>query len=183
MVIKMKTPPRPTEPETDSNEDSPPASADPLRGVSSTAGGHISKDRKSTEVEFSRLKNLVPSISKKNTVSKLDVILEAIRYIDQLQGQLVEQIQEQRIHPSVASEFLTGIGKENQTNSSTALKMKLKASLEHQTWFVFFVLIWLVLMLMNWNPKKPWARGLFQDSRFVCVQSFKQTFEDCDIHL
>jgi len=133
MVIKMKTPPRPTEPESDSNEDSPPASADPLRGVSSAAGGHISKDRKSTEVEFSRLKNLVPSISKKNTVSKLDVILEAIRYIDQLQGQLVEQIQEQRIHPSVASEFLTGLGKENQTNSSTALKMKLKASLEHQT--------------------------------------------------
>ena len=97
----MKTPPRPTEPETDSNEDSPPASADPLRGVSSAAGGHISKDRKSTEVEFSRLKNLVPSISKKNTVSKLDVILEAIRYIDQLQGQLVEQIQEQRIHPTL----------------------------------------------------------------------------------
>ena len=128
----MKTPPRPTEPESDSNEDSPPASADPLRGVSSSSG-HISKDRKSTEVEFSRLKNLVPSISKKNTVSKLDVILEAIRYIDQLQGQLVEQIQEQRIHPSVASEFLTGIGKENQSNSSTELKMKLKASLEHQT--------------------------------------------------
>merc|ERR1712158_123497 len=124
----MKTPPRPTEPETDSNEDSPPASADPLRGVSSAAGGHISKDRKSTEVEFSRLKNLVPSISKKNTVSKLDVILEAIRYIDQLQGQLVEQIQEQRLHPSVASEFLGSLGKENQSNpqSSTPAALKFK---------------------------------------------------------
>jgi len=99
--------------------------ADPLRGVSAASG--ISKDRKSTEIEFSRLKNLVPAISKKQAVSKLDVILEAIRYIDQLQGQLVEQIQEQRLHPSVASEFLTGLGKENQTNTSTALKMKLKS--------------------------------------------------------
>merc|ERR1712004_313230 len=129
----MKSPPRPIEDTENVPSDvSPTAPADPLRGV--TAGSGISKDgRKSTEVEFSRLKNLVPSISKKNTVSKLDVILEAIRYIDQLQGQLVEQIQEQRIHPSVASEFLTGIGKENQSESSTALKMKLKASLEHQS--------------------------------------------------
>merc|ERR1712088_137385 len=86
---------------------------DPLRGVRASGGG-INK-AKSTEVEFSRLKNLVPAISKKQAVSKLDVILEAIRYIDQLQ--------EQRLHPSVASEFLTGIGKENQTNTSTALKM------------------------------------------------------------
>jgi len=128
----MKSPPRPIEDTENLTSDvSPTAPADPLRGV--TAGSGISKDgRKSTEIEFSRLKNLVPAISKKQAVSKLDVILEAIRYIDQLQGQLVEQIQEQRLHPSVASEFLTGLGKENQTNTSTALKMKLKSD-HHQT--------------------------------------------------
>jgi len=128
----MKSPPRPIEDTENVPSDvSPTAPADPLRGV--TAGSGISKDgRKSTEIEFSRLKNLVPAISKKQAVSKLDVILEAIRYIDQLQGQLVEQIQEQRLHPSVASEFLTGLGKENQTNTSTALKMKLKSD-HHQT--------------------------------------------------
>merc|ERR1712004_30799 len=128
----MKSPPRPIEDTENVPSDvSPTAPADPLRGV--TAGSGISKDgRKSTEIEFSRLKNLVPAISKKQAVSKLDVILEAIRYIDQLQGQLVEQIQEQRLHPSVASEFLTGLGKENQTNTRTALKMKLKSD-HHQT--------------------------------------------------
>jgi hypothetical protein len=132
MVIKMKSPPRPIEDTENASSDvSPTAPADPLRGV--TAGSGIGKEgRKSTEIEFSRLKNLVPAISKKQAVSKLDVILEAIRYIDQLQGQLVEQIQEQRLHPSVASEFLTGLGKENQTNTSTALKMKLKSD-HHQT--------------------------------------------------
>jgi len=132
MVIKMKSPPRPIEDTENVPSDvSPTAPADPLRGV--TAGSGIGKEgRKSTEIEFSRLKNLVPAISKKQAVSKLDVILEAIRYIDQLQGQLVEQIQEQRLHPSVASEFLTGLGKENQTNTSTALKMKLKSD-HHQT--------------------------------------------------
>jgi len=128
----MKSPPRPIEDTENASSDvSPTAPADPLRGV--TAGSGIGKEgRKSTEIEFSRLKNLVPAISKKQAVSKLDVILEAIRYIDQLQGQLVEQIQEQRLHPSVASEFLTGLGKENQTNTSTALKMKLKSD-HHQT--------------------------------------------------
>ena len=128
----MKSPPRPIEDTENASSDvSPTAPADPLRGV--TAGSGIGKEgRKSPEIEFSRLKNLVPAISKKQAVSKLDVILEAIRYIDQLQGQLVEQIQEQRLHPSVASEFLTGLGKENQTNTSTALKMKLKSD-HHQT--------------------------------------------------
>ncbi len=64
-------------------------SADPLRGVQ---GAAISKGGKETEVEFCRLKSLVPTISKKQSVSKLDVILEAIRYIDQLQDQLLDQM-------------------------------------------------------------------------------------------
>jgi len=132
MVIKMKSPPRQPIEDTENTSSERPTTtqADPLRGVSASSG--VSKEpRKSTELEFSRLKNLVPAISKKDTVSKLDVILEAIRYIDQLQGQLVEQIQDQRLHPSVASEFLTGLGKENQTNPSMALKMKFKA--DHQS--------------------------------------------------
>ena len=71
-----------------------PSAADPLRGV------HRAKE---TEAEFGRLKRLVPTISKKETVSKLDVILEAIRYIDQLQDQLVEQISSSSGTPSHAA--------------------------------------------------------------------------------
>ena len=89
------------------------APVDPLRGVRASGGG-VNK-AKSTEIEFSRLKTLVPSISKKSSVSKLDVILEAIRYIDQLQDQLLEQIQDRRLHPSTAAELL--MGKENTTNT------------------------------------------------------------------
>ena len=37
---------------------------------------------------YSRLKKLVPSISKKENISKLDVVLEAISYIQRLQGDL-----------------------------------------------------------------------------------------------
>jgi len=111
MVIKMKSPPRPSEEANEENLNPDDAvSADPLRGVRASG---LSK-AKSTEVEFSRLKNLVPSISKKQSVSKLDVILEAIRYIDSLQDQLLEQIQDQRLHPSAAADLL--IGKENTNN-------------------------------------------------------------------
>merc|ERR1711994_92820 len=115
MVIKMKSPPRPIKAEADEENlnpeevvtNQPPV--DPLRGVRASGGG-INK-AKSTEVEFSRLKTLVPSISKKQAVSKLDVILEAIRYIDELQDQLMEQIQDRRLHPAAAAELL--MGKEN----------------------------------------------------------------------
>ncbi len=124
MVIKMDSPPR-LSPEAASDRedqaddlvtslDASTTASDPLRGVKPGSGSSITKKSKSTEVEFSRLKTLVPSISKKSSVSKLDVILEAIRYIDQLQDQLVEQIAEQRLHPSLAADFL--VGKEN-TNS------------------------------------------------------------------
>ena len=113
MVIKMeKSPPRPKiEADEENLNPDDAVSADPLRGVRSSSGVNKAK---STEVEFSRLKNLVPSIAKKGTVSKLDVILEAIRYIDQLQDQLIEQIQDQRLHPAVAADLL--IGKENTNN-------------------------------------------------------------------
>ena len=115
MVIKMKSPPRPVKAEADEENlnpeevvtNAPPV--DPLRGVRASGGG-VNKT-KSTEVEFSRLKTLVPSISKKQAVTKLDVILEAIRYIDELQDQLLEQIQDRRLHPAAAAELL--MGKEN----------------------------------------------------------------------
>ena len=99
----MNSPQRTTE------EPQNPAS-DPLRGVQKTA-----QKAKSTELEFSRLKNLVPSIAKKDSVSKLDVILEAIRYIDQLQDQLYEQVQERRLNPALAVNLLLN-GKENTLN-------------------------------------------------------------------
>ena len=105
MVVRMKTSPkRETE------------SPDPLRRVQSGSG--VDKDESpsptsssSTAVDFQRLKNLVPSISRKTTVSKLDVILEAIRYIDQLQDQLLDQIAEKRLNPQIAADLL--VGKEN----------------------------------------------------------------------
>lgn len=109
---------------------SAPASPDPLRGVSAptastgaSSSGRVTKE-KETEVEFSRLKNLVPAISKKNTVSKLDVILEAIRYIDQLQDQLVDQIAENRIPDVLSASAMLAArsGKEN-SDSETIFKM------------------------------------------------------------
>merc|ERR1712223_1636363 len=45
------------------------------------------------ELELSRLKELVPSVSVKDNVSQLDVILEAIRYIPSLQGKLADRIE------------------------------------------------------------------------------------------
>merc|ERR1719328_551916 len=113
MVIKMNSPPRPIKEENEDENLNPREAVvtDPLRGVRASSGVNKAK---STEIEFSRLKNLVPSISKKQSVSQLDVILEAIRYIDQLQDQLIEQIQDQRLHPAVAADLL--IGKENTNN-------------------------------------------------------------------
>merc|ERR1719430_810155 len=45
------------------------------------------------EIELSRLKELVPSVSVKDNVSQLDVILEAISYIASLQGRLADRIE------------------------------------------------------------------------------------------
>ena len=40
-----------------------------------------------------RLKELVPSVSAKDNVTQLDIILEAIRYIDSLQNRLADKIE------------------------------------------------------------------------------------------
>merc|ERR1711944_138803 len=132
MVIKMKSPPRPTKSEANDEENLNPEEvvtnqppADPLRGVRASG---VTK-AKSTEIEFSRLKTLVPSISKKEAVTKLDVILEAIRYIDQLQDQLLEQIQDRRLHPSAADLLM---GKEN-THFETSILDNIKKSSGSET--------------------------------------------------
>ena len=44
--------------------------------------------RKNSPDEFCRLKKLVPTISSKENISQLDVVLEAISYIQSLQGNL-----------------------------------------------------------------------------------------------
>merc|ERR1712037_96798 len=51
------------------------------------------------ELELDRLKELVPSVSVKDNVSHLDVILEAIRYIASLQGRLADKIESGEVVP------------------------------------------------------------------------------------
>lgn len=47
---------------------------------------------RSTRAEFKRLKTILPSIQRKDNVSRLDIILEAIKYIDDLQDQLIDRL-------------------------------------------------------------------------------------------
>ena len=47
---------------------------------------------RNTRAEFKRLKTILPSIRRKENVSKLDIILEAIKYIDDLQDQLFDRL-------------------------------------------------------------------------------------------
>ncbi len=58
-----------------------------------TARRVLKKYREMRRVEaahsYSKLKKAVPAIKKKDNISKLDVILEAISYIQRLQGDLV----------------------------------------------------------------------------------------------
>ena len=48
-----------------------------------------------------RLKELVPSVAAKENVTQLDVILEAIRYIDNLQTRLIQKIEHGEVIPVV----------------------------------------------------------------------------------
>ncbi len=45
-----------------------------------------------TRAEFRRLKTILPSLRRKENVSRLDIILEAIKYIDDLQDQLIDRL-------------------------------------------------------------------------------------------
>lgn len=50
------------------------------------------QNKRNTKAEFKRLKTILPSIRRKENVSKLDIILEAIKYIDDLQDQLIDRL-------------------------------------------------------------------------------------------
>jgi Helix-loop-helix DNA-binding domain len=50
------------------------------------------QNKRNTRAEFKRLKTILPSIRRKENVSKLDIILEAIKYIDDLQDQLIDRL-------------------------------------------------------------------------------------------
>ena len=50
------------------------------------------QNKRNTKAEFKRLKTILPSIRRKDNVSKLDIILEAIKYIDDLQDQLIDRL-------------------------------------------------------------------------------------------
>lgn len=52
-------------------------------------------DSRNTRAEFKRLKTILPSIRRKENVSKLDIILEAIKYIDDLTEQLEHRLDDE----------------------------------------------------------------------------------------
>merc|ERR1719278_677653 len=62
------------------------------------------------ELELGRLKELVPSVSVKDNVSQLDVILEAIRYIASLQGRLADKIESGEVVPVMVPMVSTTAG-------------------------------------------------------------------------
>ena len=127
MVVKVNSADKPK------TDEAVPASAaaDPLRGVSSADASSRVARSKETEMEFSRLKKLVPAISKKQSVSKLDVILEAIRYIDQLQDQLVDQLSsEDLVAATRMTTAVVAAGKENAVTGATPESMIIKAITE-----------------------------------------------------
>ena len=130
MVVKVNSADRSSSANGEAQSATAAAAADPLRGVSSADASRVARS-KETEMEFSRLKKLVPAISKKQSVSKLDVILEAIRYIDQLQDQLVDQLSSEDL---VAATRMTSVaaaeGKENAVTGATPESMIIKAITE-----------------------------------------------------
>jgi len=71
-------------------EQDPESYEDEDTGVSSGSDSEEPEDETTTEdAELTRLKGLLPSLSRKENVTQLDVILEAIRYIDSLRGRLL----------------------------------------------------------------------------------------------
>ena len=131
MVVKVNSADRSSSANGEAQSASTAAAADPLRGVSSADASRVARS-KETEVEFSRLKKLVPAISKKQSVSKLDVILEAIRYIDQLQDQLklVDQLSSEDLVAATRMTSVAAEGKENAVTGATPESMIIKAITE-----------------------------------------------------
>ena len=129
MVVKVNSADHSSSANSEAQSASAAAAADPLRGVSSADASRVARS-KETEMEFSRLKKLVPAISKKQSVSKLDVILEAIRYIDQLQDQLVDQLSSEDLVAATRMTSVAAAGKENAVTGATPESMIIKAITE-----------------------------------------------------
>ena len=129
MVVKVNSADRSSSANGEAQCATAAAAADPLRGVSSADASRVARS-KETEMEFSRLKKLVPAISKKQSVSKLDVILEAIRYIDQLQDQLVDQLSSEDLVAATRMTSVAAEGKENAVTGATPESMIIKAITE-----------------------------------------------------
>ena len=68
-----------------------------LRRTAAKAAKSSKADNRNTRAEFKRLKTILPSIRKKENVSKLDIILEAIKYIDDLTDQLEHRLDEEDV--------------------------------------------------------------------------------------
>ena len=129
MVVKVNSTDRSSSANGEAQSATAAAAADPLRGVSSADASRVARS-KETEMEFSRLKKLVPAISKKQSVSKLDVILEAIRYIDQLQDQLVDQLSSEDLVAATRMTSVAAEGNENAVTGATPESMIIKAITE-----------------------------------------------------
>ena len=72
-----------------------------------TKAGSKGSDSRNTRAEFKRLKTILPSIRRKENVSKLDIILEAIKYIDDLTEQLEHRLEDE--DASETSENVVGL--------------------------------------------------------------------------
>merc|ERR1712083_337585 len=56
-------------------------------------------DDEADPVDLIRLQEIIPSVAAKDNVTHLDIILEAIRYIDSLQDKLADKIERGEITP------------------------------------------------------------------------------------
>merc|ERR1711874_629261 len=63
------------------------------------ADDNLKEEEEPDIVDLLRLQDLIPSVAAKDNVTHLDIILEAIRYIDSLQDKLADKIEKGEIVP------------------------------------------------------------------------------------
>ncbi len=88
---RRRTSPRPPPPPPPST---PSSSSPPSRRYVRQLGQRIVKKYKrfSRELEFRRLRSVIPAVKEKESVSKVEILEAAITYIDQLHSQLVTSV-------------------------------------------------------------------------------------------
>ena len=91
------------------------------------------KDSRNTRAEFKRLKTILPSIRRKENVSKLDIILEAIKYIDDLTEQLEHRLEEGDEDASETSENVAGLADSPSEMQREAAAVMALAAEAHMT--------------------------------------------------